>query len=307
MLISVLFLALVLRFPFPSYALTIILQGDVRPTVEHGQVLGETDSDDAQETLELSEEQRSMQKKKTEERARIEKEQAERVQKILNNRRPMEIELRKTQGEQQTKLMLREYEQRGSSDSSVKQTPRPENGYTVPLTAVRRAELSLENQESVSSSGKQEEAKTLRSTTEEHVDSIELRVRDGVRVSNAPDGFVLESNSVTAKTTLPVQVDVATRQLFVVTPQGTKTITTLPEEVISTVEGSGFSGKVNGEVQLEAKGEDVVYKVQAQRQKRMFGFLPITVTQDLEVSAVTGAVVATQQSLPDRILNFFSF
>ena len=82
---------------------------------------------------------------------------------------------------------------------------------------------------------------------------------------------------------------------------------TLPDEAVLAIQNSGLNGQVVGEVKLEAQGNDLVYKVKKEQYKKMFGLMPVTIKQDVQVSATTGEVTTTQQSITDRIFNFFSF
>ena len=79
------------------------------------------------------------------------------------------------------------------------------------------------------------------------------------------------------------------------------------DEAKNTVESSGFANQVVGEIKLQQEGDDVVFRMNTIHNKRMFGFLPVQVNSAVDVSATTGQITNTTQSLGQRLLDLFSF
>lgn len=203
-----------------------------------------------------------------------EQQQAQRVRKALDKPNT-ELELRKSTGAGGgTSLMIREFEQRKTASGS---------------------------------SDRESEDRKLKSIMEEKMQTVQLKLENRAEIRNTERGFELKSGDTKVETELPIQIDTETKQLSVTTPQGTKTVTTLPDEAVNTIQSLNSKERAVGGASLETRGDDVVYKVETERSERMFGLLPVLIRRNVEVSAVTGQVTSTQQSFTQRLMDLFSF
>ena len=134
-----------------------------------------------------------------------------------------------------------------------------------------------------------------------------MRLENRAEIRNTERGFEIKSGETRVETALPIQINPETRQLSVVTPQGTKTVTTLPDEAVNTIQSLNTKERAVGGASLETRGDDVVYNVETERSERMFGLLPVLIRRNVEVSAVTGQVTSSQQSFTQRLMDLFSF
>lgn len=256
------------------------------------------------EALKKQEEQRREMTQKT----RKETEQASRVKRMIENKKSsVEVEMSKSSDDSSVKIMMREFDKskQSSEDAKNLEEKKRENikelgekqANEVNRGLDKRSEQELENNK---------EDRKIKSTVEERTDKLNFRMgTTDVRSTNK--GFEIEKGDVKVQTNLPVSVQTDTKQLSVVTPQGTKTVTTLPDEAKNTVESSGLANKVVGEITLEQQGNDVVFHMNTSNSKRMFGFIPVQVSREVDVSATTGQITNTTQSLGQRLLDLFSF
>ena len=197
-----------------------------------------------------------------------EKEQAQKLHQLLQTTKPMGLELRKNKDDQDVTVNLRELEKRKESWQTKAGSP---------------------------------------NKGEEQVDTVEVKLKENLEIRSAKEGLEVKSSAIKANSMLPIQINTSTKELSVVTPHGVKVVKTLPDTAVAAVQNAGFNGQVVGEVKLETRGEDLVYTMRKEQNKKMFGMIPVTFKQDVRVSATTGEVTATQQSITDRFFNFFSF
>ena len=148
--------------------------------------------------------------------------------------------------------------------------------------------------------------KAFPNKADEHVDSVEVKLRKDLEVKSTQEGLDVKNSAIKAVQPYLFKY-IRTRRAFCRYSNGTKVVRTLPDEAVLAIQNSGLNGQVVGEVKLEAQGNDLVYKVKKEQYKKMFGLMPVTIKQDVQVSATTGEVTTTQQSITDRIFNFFSF
>lgn len=138
-----------------------------------------------------------------------------------------------------------------------------------------------------------------------------LRRRD-VKVATHGSSLEFEHNGVHVNTLLPLSVNTTTNQLTVTTPAGVKPVTTLPDTAIENLMSRGIiSGVASGtasftSVRLETQNGLPVYRVEGEKQVRIFGFIPATMSTTAFVSADTGAVVSQQETLLNILLKLIS-
>ncbi len=272
----------------PAQALTITFPEKGFPKVEAGSVLGETSTEsESRNTSNVPPKQRE-ESMKTVRKENSEKEQAQKLQRLFQTTKPIELELKKNKDDQDVSVSLRELEKRKGSSGS-------------------ESEKTFEKREMGVTRDSWQPKEGIPNKADERVDSVEVKLRKDLEIKSTQGGLDVKNNAIKASTTLPVQINTDTKELSVVTPNGTKVVKTLPDEAVVAIQNSGLNGQVVGEVKLETQGNDLVYKVRKEQYKKMFGFMPVTIKQDVQVSATTGEVTTTQQSITDRIFNFFSF
>lgn len=141
--------------------------------------------------------------------------------------------------------------------------------------------------------------------------------KSGIKISTAGGELLVARNQIGATSNFPLQVDLNTNQLIVTTPAGTKVVTVLPDQavqnmlaanVISRLGPSSLTkvASVSGVIQLGEQNNVPVYEIQGIKQFNLLGFIPVERPVTAVVSAETGELVTTQQSLLTRIVDLFS-
>lgn len=158
-----------------------------------------------------------------------------------------------------------------------------------------------------------------------------------IKIKSRNGNFVLREGEVEALTKFPLSIDLATNELIVTTPAGTRRVAVLPQQAIDNMirvghvtvifpapspEPSAFpSASASPEVSPSASpeavalssveivedGGQIVYRIRGARSERFLGVLTINIPRTLEVSAETGDLLSSQQSLIDRFLDLLSF
>lgn len=255
------------------------------------------------ETLKKQEEK----KREMTQKIRKDTEQAARVKRMIENKKSsVEVEMR-NEGTTGVSLKMREFEKR--KNENAKEFEEKREAVLKEATEKNRDEIkkSFEKRNDQQQDDEQEnETRKIKSIVEERAEQLNLR-NGSTDIRSTEKGFEIEKGNVKVKTNLPISIQTDTKQLSIVTPTGTKTITTLPDEAKNTVESSGFARQVVGDITLEQDGEDVVFRMNTVNTKRMFGLLPVQVNREVEVSATTGQITGTTQSFGQRLLDLFSF
>lgn len=251
------------------------------------------------------------QKREMTQKIRKDSEQAARVKRMIENKKSsIEVEMR-NEGSSGVNLKMREFEKRKNENAkefeekrqAVLKEATEKNQDEIKNTFEKRTNL---RQESEQKDQQEIETRKMKSIVEERTEQLNLKA-GSTDIRSTDRGFEIEKGNVKVKTNLPVSVQADTKQLSIVTPNGTKTVTTLPDEAKNTVESSGFARQVVGDITLEQNGEDVVFHMNTVNSKRMFGLLPVQVNREVEVSATTGQITGTTQSFGQRLLDLFSF
>lgn len=121
--------------------------------------------------------------------------------------------------------------------------------------------------------------------------------------------FKIERNKIMVKTNYPLSVNPETKALTVTTPAGEKTITVLPDKAadiikeLGVVDDTGFSS----DIEMETDKEKLVYKVKGKKREKLFGIMPVEVEKEVVMSAETGQLVDTNQTLMSKLLDALSF
>lgn len=141
--------------------------------------------------------------------------------------------------------------------------------------------------------------------------------KSGIKISTAGGELLVSRNNVGATSNFPLRVDLNTNQLIVTTPAGTKVVTVLPDQAVQNMLaanvisrlGSSVLNKVasvSGVIQLGEQNNVPIYEIQGIKQFNLLGFIPVERPVTAVVSAETGELVTTQQSLLTRIVDLLS-
>lgn len=141
----------------------------------------------------------------------------------------------------------------------------------------------------------------------------------GVKVATTDaHTLTITKGETEAETELPIGVDPTTHELTVTTPAGTKTVSILPdravenllnEKVLNSIESktSLQNGKTTQKATLTEVNDEPVFAVKGLSQKKLFGLIPVAFAKTGFVSATTGQVTKTDETLINRILEALSF
>lgn len=147
--------------------------------------------------------------------------------------------------------------------------------------------------------------------------------KTGIKVATEGGKLLLVRGSVGALSNFPVQIDLNNNQLIASTSAGARVLTVLPDvavqnliaaNVISKL-GAPFireavqSGQVTSVKDVVTLGEKngvPVYEVLGLREQKLLGFIPITTQVRAVVSAETGQLVSTEQSLLAQLVDLLS-
>lgn len=159
---------------------------------------------------------------------------------------------------------------------------------------------------------------------EQELFKIEDRLdKSGIKVATEGGKLFVTRNSVGALANFPLQVDLNTNQLIASTSAGQKVLTTLPDQAVANMLAANIISKVNTQelvnqaklgsltsvsdiIALSERSGQVVYEINGLREQKLLGFIPITVSTKVFVSAETGQMVAQEQSLVASIVDLLS-
>lgn len=158
---------------------------------------------------------------------------------------------------------------------------------------------------------------------------------DDIFLESDDSGSILRQDDLKVRTNFPISINLETNELTITTLSGVKTVTVLPKQAIenllrskkisfilptasptpstlpqespvATLENELIDTKGN-EIEIEVIGDEVLYLIQGVKEKKLFGVFNISIPQKFEVSAETGEVLNTNQSIFSQILDVLSF
>lgn len=275
----------------------------------NGQVLGDEDKGQRQEQkIEVKNEVRKdgqkveiREKKKEEIKDRIEIKSGEKKREFES--KGIKIKMEQKNGELKIKAKNEVTGEETELEAKIERKERPE-----PKEFREKEELAepVEPQE-------------IQERPENETEIMRVREREDkneVRINSRNGGFVIDRNNVGASTNFPLTVDSQTNTLTVTTPSGEKQVTTLPDQAVRNMLMSKVIDTVNGqnaanfssEVKMTQKSDGtLVYEVVGERQKKLFGLMPLKFKKTAVVSVETGALVETKESFSDKLLELISF
>lgn len=145
----------------------------------------------------------------------------------------------------------------------------------------------------------------------------------GIKVATAGGQLMLERNNVGALANFPLQIDLNTNQLVASTSASTRVLTVLPDQAIANMLAanviSGLGPKffiqatdsasltsVADVITLGERNGLPVYEINGVKNQQLLGFIPVTTSVTVFVSAETGQLVAQEQSLFASIIDLLS-
>lgn len=131
---------------------------------------------------------------------------------------------------------------------------------------------------------------------------------DELEISTEEERHTVRFNGVAASTNFPLSIDVATNELIVATKDGPKIVAVLPDQAVANLLETGIVDRVDSEsdLELQVQNGEPVYQIGGSKRYRFLAFIPVTQPVVSIVSAETGEVVATQQSVWANIVDFLS-
>ncbi len=153
---------------------------------------------------------------------------------------------------------------------------------------------------------------------------IENRL-DKLKIKIATEGgkLVVARNNVGALSNFPLQLDLNTNQLIASTSAGPRILTTLPDQAVQNMLAANVISRLATQTLLEqaqlgnltsvsdviALGERngvPIYEINGLKDHRLLGFIPVTTSVTVVVSAETGQLVTQEQSLLATIVDLLS-
>lgn len=148
--------------------------------------------------------------------------------------------------------------------------------------------------------------------------------KTGIKVAAEGGKFLVARNQVGAIASFPLQIDLNTNQLIASTSAGTRILTVLPDQAVQNMLAANVISRLGplfirqavqrGEatsaaqiIQLGLRAGVPVYEISGIRDFRLLGFIPVSAPVTAIVSAETGEVVTTEQSLLTRVVDLLSF
>lgn len=193
-------------------------------------------------------------------------------------------------------------------NGTVKLKYRVENGQLV---------LKAEDENGEEVELEDSELKELEDSVDDEMGDDDLKL-----ASTTDDKLSVTRNQIKAITDFPLSIDVETRELVVTTPDGQKIVTVLPDQAVDNLLATGIISKLEtpptdtttqtqpdaltGEVKIETRNNEVVYRINGVKTHRILGFIPVNTQTTAFVSADSGNVVAQERSLLTSFVDFLS-
>jgi len=156
---------------------------------------------------------------------------------------------------------------------------------------------------------------------------IKLDDKDGsgqIKISTKKDSFFISKSKIQARTNFPLTVNFETNELQVTTPKGTKTVTVLPDKAVEGMLKAGIIDKISQLPVSEPEGSEsgslvdavelttdsknsLVYKIDGEKTKKIFGIIPVKFKKTAYVSAETGSITPLTKSPFDKIIDLIAF
>lgn len=149
-------------------------------------------------------------------------------------------------------------------------------------------------------------------TISKTVDEIVAQGTNGQPVltirSNQSRQLTIQQGEVQVNTALPLQIDTVTHLLSVPSTNESAQVSVLPKEALRGITNKGLlsTETINqAKTDLVKDPSGVNYSVQAQKEGKIFGIIPVQTKVEITMSAQNGRIIRTSQSLLFSILGIF--
>ncbi len=166
---------------------------------------------------------------------------------------------------------------------------------------------------------------------------------ENVDIATNGGSFDVHGKHLGAISHFPISIDPTTNALIITTPAGTKVVTILPDRAVENIltkgiiskigghiasssaeesggsssgsgvlfttsssDGQSISSVTNDNIELTEENGAPVYKVKGSLDKKLFGFIPVSVGKTVTVSADTGDITGTSENIFNRFLDLIS-
>lgn len=146
--------------------------------------------------------------------------------------------------------------------------------------------------------------------------------KTGIKITTAGGEMFIVREGVGAQTGFPVQIDLSTNELIASTSTGSRVLTTLPDQAVQNLIAANVISRlgppflreslttnnlagVSDIISLGEKNGIPVYEINGLKDQRLFGFIPVTTSVKVFVSAENGQVVSQEKSLLGSLVDLF--
>jgi hypothetical protein len=147
------------------------------------------------------------------------------------------------------------------------------------------------------------------------MDEIQKKLDDlEVKLSSSEGKILIHKNHSGALSRFPLQIDLETNQLIASTSAGSRVLTVLPDLAIQNMLSANVFTKITGKqiddlsyiVELNEKNGIPIYKLNGIKSHKLFGFIHLESEITADVSAETGDLISTEQSILGQVIDFIS-
>lgn len=147
---------------------------------------------------------------------------------------------------------------------------------------------------------------------------LENELEEEVEVASESGRHSIMKNKITATSNFPLSFDKATHQISITTPQGTRVLTTLPDQAVNVLLTKGVlsrlsqtateSARTNEDsaVKIESRDNKLVYRIAGEKTYKIFGVIPVNTPVVGYVSLDSGDLVAETQPVIAKLLSLIS-
>lgn len=149
--------------------------------------------------------------------------------------------------------------------------------------------------------------------------SSAIKLETGSDVTQSGDNFAIKRGLVEAATKFPISFDTTTKTFSVQTKNGEQEVKILPDQAVQKLLENKFFSHVQDNTSGDSKSSSEpkitltefnnqpAYEVRGIADKKVFGFIPVSIPKTTFVSAQTGDTLTTNESFVSRVLETLSF
>lgn len=189
-----------------------------------------------------------------------------------------------------TKSLARQSSSGGRQPASDQgPTPAPDNALDLSFQQKSGSSFAVHQDELVVEKGKQ-------------------RVTISVANNNGRS-LILTQNDIRANVDMSLSINPSTNILTVDTPSGPMRVSIMPDDAVGIIRQLKVAdpNKIPSDVTLMSKNNQLQYKISATKLQKLFWVIPITIPQEVYVSADTGGLIAIQRTGVYSFISLFTF